>query len=103
MNFIERSASRKRVLGFFLQLLQRLVDFLLALLGGRGALLLAGLKLVLFGIELQVEQIGQVAPSSPAATACPSGVPWRTNTVWRAGPTTTSTLTRGRVVGGSAL
>ena len=46
-----------------LQLLQRLVDFLLALLGGTG--LLAGLVLVLLGIQLQVEQVLQIAAGVP--------------------------------------
>ena len=55
-----------------LQLLQRLVDRpFLALSCG---LLLAGLILIFFGIELQVEQVGQIAagvlpPPPPAATA----------------------------------
>ena len=53
-----------------LELLHRLVDFLLDLLSGRPA---AGLVLVLLKIHLELEHLGQVARG--AASAAPSAAP----------------------------
>ena len=51
-----------------IQFLQRFVDFFL-LLAGRAARRLRCLVLILFGVELQIEQAREVAPSAAARSA----------------------------------
>ena len=59
-------------LGQFVELLQRVVDFLRPLFGG-GRRRLAGLVLILLGIELEIEEARQIARRSASAASATAG------------------------------
>ncbi len=59
-------------LGEFVELLQRVVDFLGPLFGGRSSRGLLGLILIFLGVELEVEQGSQIARRAAATAASTS-------------------------------